>query len=301
MEKKEEKKENSIFEESSDEEKIIDRKNIMENKLSDINDIKRNRDENAENFRKKQRDKKFKAKRMFEDELPELDIPEINSKIPATITELKQNIQPEPSKPAEPVISLSDAPFILQEFNSNDPEICLSGLKKFRRLLSASGSTPIQEVLDLGILPRLCELLKCSDKPILQLEATWCITNIALGTEDHIMAIVKKNGIELLKGVLDSVHRNNQEQAIWALGNIAGENHHFRDAVLKSDVIKKIAKISKNTHIYSLQKNCMWCLANLCRGKPHPSPKLVAPVFFLILLCFRLLKLHVLLLGNKMT
>ena len=153
----------NLFSESSHAAKLIERVNPMVHPLSNPDDYKRQRDEDAENFRKKQRAQIFKSKRMYEEELPELEIPDVGPKTP-------EHIMEEAGKPAitEPPVSIADLPMIMQEFWNTAPEICLAGLNKLRRLLSAKGPTPIQEIMDLGFLPRLLELLKCKEKPLIQ-------------------------------------------------------------------------------------------------------------------------------------
>ena len=107
----------------------------------------------------------------------------------------------------------------------------------------------------------------------------WCITNIATGNEEQVQSILKKGGIKILKNVLKSPHRPNKEQAIWAIGNIAGENFALRNLVLDEGVLPIVAQILVEETVYSLLKSAVWCLANLCRGKPQPPLMHVAPAF----------------------
>ncbi len=94
-----------------------------------------------------------------------------------------------------------------------------------------------------------------------------------------MQAIIKKDGIKVLKHVLTSPHRQNQEQAIWALGNIAGENFALRNIVLDAGVAEAVANIVLAANVMSLIRGGVWCLANLCRGKPQPMLSRVIPAF----------------------
>lgn len=57
-----------------------------------------------------------------------------------------------------------------------------------------------------------------------------------------------------------------QEQAVWALGNIAGDCDEFREMILDSGGFTQIAMLAdQNLDKVGIVKNCIWCLSNLCR------------------------------------
>jgi len=62
------------------------------------------------------------------------------------------------------------------------------------------------------------------------------------------------------------------EQAIWGLGNIAGENHKIRDVVITAQAVEPIAAILDQAQPgTSLVRNASWALSNFCRGRPAPD------------------------------
>lgn len=69
------------------------------------------------------------------------------------------------------------------------------------------------------------------------------------------------------------------EQAIWALGNIAGDCSKCRDALLKQSgmqIVLNVIDTFKNNMASSLFKNVYWLISNMMRGKPKPKFSLVS-------------------------
>lgn len=55
------------------------------------------------------------------------------------------------------------------------------------------------------------------------MEALWALTNIAAGTTEHTNMLLRHNPVPALVGLLESPNQEVLEQAVWVLGNIAGE------------------------------------------------------------------------------
>ncbi len=65
-------------------------------------------------------------------------------------------------------------------------------------------------------------------------------------------------------------------QAVWALGNIAGDSWQARDQVLEAQalpvLIAFVTPMSKLGSLRSTQiRNIAWTLSNLCKRTPPPS------------------------------
>lgn len=92
-----------------------------------------------------------------------------------------------------------------------------------RKILSQERNPPLNLIVEAGLIPRLVEFLKSSLHPCLQCEAAWALTNVASGTSEQTRAVVEAGAIQPLVELLSSPHMIVSEQAVWALGNIAGE------------------------------------------------------------------------------
>jgi hypothetical protein len=76
---------------------------------------------------------------------------------------------------------------------------------------------------------------------------------------------------------LSSPSDNVREQAVWALGNIAGDSPECRDLVLHTGaLVPLLSQLSAHSKL-SMLRNATWTLSNFCRGKPQPVLELVKP------------------------
>jgi hypothetical protein len=103
-----------------------------------------------------------------------------------------------------------------------------------RTIVAREATEPvIQRVVDGGAVPLLIGFMRDPNFPQLQYEACWIVTNISSGSSLQCQSIVDKGGIDVLLRILYENRPQLSRQALWGLGNIAGDCAAFRDDILR--------------------------------------------------------------------
>eukprot|EP00771_Trimastix_marina_P001518 gnl/Trimastix_PCT/2599.p1 GENE.gnl/Trimastix_PCT/2599~~gnl/Trimastix_PCT/2599.p1 ORF type:complete len:593 (+),score=183.00 gnl/Trimastix_PCT/2599:62-1840(+) len=163
---------------------------------------------------------------------------------------------------------LANLPSLVQGIRSDTPSIQYECTRLIRRLLSVEKNPPIQQVVDAGVIPIFINFLKRHDYPKLQFEVCWALTNIASGTSQQTRYVVDGGSVPALIDLVKSQDLTVREQAIWALGNIAGDSVECRDLVLSLGLMSLLLEQFVPTAKDSMIRNATWTLSNMCRGKP---------------------------------
>jgi hypothetical protein len=187
----------------------------------------RSRRETTTQLRKSKKNEALKKRRQF--------VSAKGSKGSSTTEELKEN--PDVPITQQTITRIAEHMQVLNRFFDDpgtvpvEPDL-LGAVKDLRRLLSVERNPPVDLVIDAGALPYLVAFLTNNEYPMLQFEAAWALTNIASTSRTKDVANCE-NAVPSLVKLLYSPSGNVREQAIWCIGNIAGESVAFRDGILR--------------------------------------------------------------------
>ncbi|KAI7816119.1 armadillo-type protein [Gamsiella multidivaricata] len=167
---------------------------------------------------------------------------------------------------------------------SSNPENQLDAAMSFRKMLSTRQPYPIEEVIRCGVVPRLVEFLQSPRLDIQVLsEASWALANISVGTTAQTQHIIDAGAVPLLIEMLSSSSAYINKQAIYVLGNIAGDSPYCRDVVLDENAMAPLLNLIRQKNGLPIFRNAVWTLCNLCRGsKPLPKWSQVEPALSVI-------------------
>lgn len=87
--------------------------------------------------------------------------------------------------------------------------------------------------------------------------------------------MIEAGAVPLFIDMLSSPDRDVMDQAIWGLGNIAGDSTQSRDYVLELNALEAVIALFhrevSTVGGVSLLRNLTWAISNFCRGKPQPN------------------------------
>ena len=242
-------------------------------KGTELEETRRRREDEAIQIRKKEKDEQLARRRRMQDE-------EITGGEAASAS--ASGAAPLPASGTSPAVDLSILPQILQAMINGEVGVKFQATQQVRKLLSIEKTPPIQPVIDIGMVPYLVQFIQQDSMPDLQFEAAWALTNIASGNADQTRCVVDAGTVPLFIRMLGSANIDVKEQAVWALGNIAGDSPQLRDLCLRHGVMTSLINVFRTSDKMSILRNATWCLSNLCRGKPQPNLVEVEPALGLL-------------------
>lgn len=143
----------------------------------------------------------------------------------------------------------------------------LGAAQKLSRLVSRKPELA-RAVIDMGLMPRLFDLLQESQLPKLQHKAALVLNDL---TVEKVAQSLPENAVHVLAEVLESEAEDEVKVPVIAiLGNIAQESEKLRDEVLASRAWPALLNILKSTAKNRMLSSSVFALHNICARIDEP-------------------------------
>jgi hypothetical protein len=160
----------------------------------------------------------------------------------------------------------------------------LEALKALRRLIAASAQNEgaLDSLVELGVVEHLSVLFsgavgtayapvsstaQVSEEELL--EALWCCINLGAGSHQAVVRIIST----LSPYFVALLHSHNNllvENAVWALGNCAGESQEARTTLIAQGIAEPLVSLM-GTNIKGIAMLACWAVANTLKGSTTPA------------------------------
>ncbi|XP_057800124.1 importin subunit alpha-1a-like [Salvia miltiorrhiza] len=134
-----------------------------------------------------------------------------------------------------------DLQLVMSGILSDDSKLQLDSTTQLLNLVSVEDNPNpmIDQVVQLGAVPRFVEFLKRDDYPQLQFKAILVLKNIAAA---NTQVVINSGAVPVFVKLLESSSHDLQtcEQVAWSLGNIAGESFSCCDVVLNCGALRPL-------------------------------------------------------------
>jgi hypothetical protein len=148
-----------------------------------------------------------------------------------------------------------------------------SALTLLRVMLTFSEAN-VDLAVQLGVTPVVLDLCKTHLPDEIVTEAAWCLGNLVAGSQQSVEAVVKLGGVDVMLNLTNSMNPFILEQAVWAIGNVIGDDVELRDMLLRRRLVLKLKELtdSYNASRSIVYPTVAWTCSNIMRWRPSPEP-----------------------------
>lgn len=171
----------------------------------------------------------------------------------------------------------------------------LEGTTALRMLLSAQTNPPTERIARCGVIPKIIQSMYTTERDRgisdpakkeiaerIKVEAAWVITNVAASTTQCTTLVAQHGAIEGFVDLLkNATSFEAADQAVWGLGNIAGESKALRNRIVDLGVLHHLVESLSAWHGKdAAQSNAVWAISNIVRystNMPLSEVKVLLP------------------------
>jgi importin subunit alpha-1 len=167
-------------------------------------------------------------------------------------------------KPGPKTIYLRSIFPVLQKFIFFEDPGILADICWTFSYISDGSHERIQNIIDLGILQRITELLMHPEL-IVRTPALRVIGNIATGDDLQTQTIINCGALPCLLTLLNSSVKSHKKEACWTISNITAGNPDQIQAVIDANLMPTLINLMKNSEM-DIKKEATWAISNATSG-----------------------------------
>ncbi|KAK8689356.1 hypothetical protein V6N13_088077 [Hibiscus sabdariffa] len=141
---------------------------------------------------------------------------------------------------------LEKLPAVVDGVRIDDGNLQLEATSQLRKLISRGRSSPMEEVIQAGVVPRFVEFLMREDFPQLQCEVARVLTSIACETYENTKVVIDHGAVPIFIKLLGSLSDNVREHvkpAVYALAHLV----HSNDEEVLTNACQALFHLSQGT------------------------------------------------------
>nr|XP_025662372.1 importin subunit alpha-4 isoform X2 [Arachis hypogaea] len=178
-------------------------------------------------------------------------------------------------KPPTPFEQVKPALPVLRELIYLNDEEVLTDACWALSYLSDGPNEKIQAVIEIGVCPRLVELL-LHPSPTVLIPALRTVGNIVTGDDAQTQFVIDKGVLPCLHQLLSQNNKKNiRKEACWTISNITAGNRIQIQAVIEANVIPPLVNLLQNAE-FEIKKEAAWAISNATSGGSHEQIQFLA-------------------------
>ncbi|KAK7397110.1 hypothetical protein VNO78_18277 [Psophocarpus tetragonolobus] len=131
--------------------------------------------------------------------------------------------------------------------------------------LSGGSINNIQAIIELGVSPKLIEILQCSSDTVI-LPALQTLGNIVYGDDAQTQHVIDMQLLPRLHHLLTHAHRKSViKEACWTISNITAGNIAQIQAVINANIIPPLVDFLLHAEL-EIKEEVAWAICNMTRG-----------------------------------